>query len=454
MTNTDFGSGLQRARLRYPDIDLDRCKLIGWGAGYQFENVYPQLDMKLDYTVCVWEIETGQIKEGDTKCGIQVHHADRLRDENPDNVLIVVFSGKWFDCMRQIPAYGRFKVIRAMDEHEESEDMEGALQQFFAGPPAAAPSHALAGSIGLVVQGQVLAHITPMVLAANRQKFPFATLVLSTWDNTPAALLDACAPYVDEIVTSPLPARPGAFNAFMQRDSTRAGLAAVASRGVKYAFKTRTDQSIVGAVDVENLLELARHPVVGKDAGARERIVFCPQWSWRFIPFHLTDQLQFGRVEDLLEFWHCRDDSILCLASLEPSAPANHLAIATPEGCFTRCYLRRIGVDYELTLASYWQIVAERFALMPATGLLILNWKAIALFDLPIQDDNRSRALVNPVSLVTFWRSADWRDLLENRTLFESLAGAVDRLGLTVSDYARETPFELPAPREPDRDRK
>lgn len=448
LKDSDFKPGLQRARIRYPDIDLDRCKLIGYGAGYQFEKFYPLLGIKLDYTVCEWEIDTGLIKDGDTKCGVKVHHASRLREENPDEVLIVVFAGRWYDCMRQIPSYGRFKAIRAMNECAESGRLEYCMQQVFDGSPAVAPLPGDDASIGLVVQGPVLPHITPMVLAVNRRKFPFATLVLSTWDDTPADLLDACAPYVDEIVTSPVPALAGAFNAVMQRNSTQAGLAALLRRGVKYAFKTRTDQSIIGAVDVTHLLELARLPVDGKDAGLRERIVFCPQHSWRFIPFHLTDQLQFGRVEDLLEYWQCRDDSILYSAALNASSPANHISLVAPESCFTRCYLRRIGVDYELTLASYWKVVNERFAMMPDSEISFFNWKSVALFDVPVQGDLRAGAMANPVSMTTVWRFSDWQALRENQELAVNLGGAVDRMNLSREHFFRTVPFDLPLPRE------
>ena len=31
LESVDLGSGLSRAQLRYPNIDLKNCKLIGWG---------------------------------------------------------------------------------------------------------------------------------------------------------------------------------------------------------------------------------------------------------------------------------------------------------------------------------------------------------------------------------------------------------------------------------------
>jgi hypothetical protein len=300
-------------------------------------------------------------------------------------------------------------------------------------------------SIGLVVQGPV-GHVTPTVLASNRRKFPFATQILSTWENTPSALLDACAPYVDEIVRSPVPAFGGAMNAIMQRDSTRAGFAALARRGVKNAFKTRTDQTIMGATDMDRLLELARCPVDGPDAGQRERILFAPQYSWRFIPFHLTDQLQFGRVEDMLEFWQTRDDSIAVLPQLPDAMAAEFMALCTPESCIVRCYLRRIGVDYALTLASYWEVLAKRFALMPEGEVSMFNWKAIALFDVPAQVNVQASEMFHPANLKTNWRAVEWSALRKYPSAYKGLAHAVGRMGLKVADYTVDTLFDLPMP--------
>lgn len=442
MAESDFRSGLQRARIRYPELDLDRCKLIGFGAGYFFEKFCPQLPIKLAYTVCEWEIETGLIEEGDTKCSVPVHHARRLRKENPDEVLIVVFSGRWYDCMRTIANYGPFKMMRAMSEPGIGGDFEQVLPAFFSESPTLPPVQGDPASIGLVVQGPVMAHLTPMSLAATRRKFPFAILVLSTWNNTSPALLEACAPYVDEIVTSPLPSQPGVLNCLFQRDSTLAGLVALEKRGVKYAFKARSDQSIAGPVDMDQLLELVRRPIDGENAGERERILFCPYMSQRFKLFHLTDQLQFGGLADLLEFWRCRDDSILGPMITGQSAPFTHLTLVNAEGALMRCYLRRIGVDYELTLASYWKIFADRFALMPPQIFPIM-WKALALFDVPAQQDQRTAGMVQPATLLSYWQPGDWDQLRENRTLFEEVAKAVEGLGLTMDDYVKDTVFDL-----------
>lgn len=441
LAQADFGSGLHRAKLRYPDLDLERCKLIGWGAGSQFESIYPRLGIELDYTVCVWEKNIGQVK-----CGVQVHAADKLRDEDPDKVLVMIFSNMWFDCMRQIPTYGKFRVVRAYSEHGEGDGtIKNVLEKFFRGEPATEPSTIEDASIGLVMQGPVLADVTPMVLAANRRNFPFARLVLSTWSDTPEDELALCRPYVDEIVTSPRPAQPGLINAMLQRDSTQAGMLALSRRGITYAFKTRTDQSITGDYALEPLLELVQTPIDGADAGRRQRIAFCGPASWRFIPFHLTDQLQFGRVADLLEFWDTRDESLIDTQIVEAGEPAGMLTYATPEACILRCYLRRIGVDHDDTsLSSYWRVFADRFTLMPESSFGFLNWKTIPLFDVtvvppiqPPQHDEQTLRLMNG------WGLADWHELLADRAGFDARAEAIDHLGLKVSDLAIATPFRL-----------
>ena len=439
MTDVNIAPGLQRAKLRYPDIDLDRCRLIGWGAGERFEKIYPQLGIELDYTVCIWDSNIGK-----TKCGIRVHAADRLRQEDPANVLIIVFSRFWFDCMRQLAAYGPFRVVRAYDEYQPGLDLQGKLRTFFDASPVPVPKGMDAASVGIMVQGPVLPNITSRVLFANRCKFPFAKLVLSTWNGTPPESIAECEPYVDEIVKSPVPSHPGTSNGVMQRDSTLAGLAVLARLGVRYAFKTRTDQSIVGDGDMNQLLELVRLPIWGNDSRRRERIAFCTTISWKFIPFHLTDQLQFGRLDDLLEFWNTRDDSILGTMVFESSLPANFLAMSMTESNITRCYLRRIGVPYALSLESYWQVVADRFVIMPEADYQIINWKAIPLFDIPAEIQASTPDGEIEVSPMNVWCHADWKQLIVDRASITPMGRAIDRVGLTVGDFYSCTPFVLP----------
>lgn len=437
----DLRSGLQRARLRYPDLDLSRCKLIGWGAGHTFERIYPQLGIELAYTVCIWESNIGQ-----TKCGVPVLAVDTLRNENPKEVLILVFSAMWFDCMRQVAAYGRFRVVRAFQEYPEGHDTATALSSLWSGAPAAVPANAAGASFGLVIQGPVLQGVTRRVLAINRRKFPFARMVLSTWVDTPAEELDLCRPFVDEIVTSRHPPHPGHINAMMQRDSTRAGLAALARHGVTYAFKTRTDQSINGDLALEQLLQAVRTPIAGPDRRQRQRIAFFGPASWRFIPFHLTDQLQFGRVEDLQELWASQDDSLVTSATLDPEAPAHTVAAVAPESMILRCYLRRIGVGHALNLASYWQVLADRFTLMPEASFGFINWKAIALFDITVPSSGDTpQATPDRVSLMTVWTRADWAALQADRQTACAWADSVDRLRLKTSDLTTATPFHLHA---------
>ena len=45
---------LLRARLKYPDLDLSKVRLVGWGAGQFFQDFYPCVSeyLNLQYTIC------------------------------------------------------------------------------------------------------------------------------------------------------------------------------------------------------------------------------------------------------------------------------------------------------------------------------------------------------------------------------------------------------------------
>lgn len=84
--------GLERALLKYPGLDLERLKIIGWGAGQLFLDTYPLLRdrIELAYTVCPLEENQGREVHG-----VEVKAPSALLAENPDEVLIVTWTNHY-----------------------------------------------------------------------------------------------------------------------------------------------------------------------------------------------------------------------------------------------------------------------------------------------------------------------------------------------------------------------
>jgi len=62
-------------------------KIIGWGTGGYFKKVYKELNIDLTYLIDSDESKTGQILEGYT-----IFSPSVLQQEEPNDVLIVIFS--------------------------------------------------------------------------------------------------------------------------------------------------------------------------------------------------------------------------------------------------------------------------------------------------------------------------------------------------------------------------
>ena len=83
--------GIERAKIKYPDLDIGSLKLVGWGGGQFFKDYYPFLKekLKLEYTVCPRPENQGRVIHG-----IKVLSPDTLKSENA-NTLVVVFSAHY-----------------------------------------------------------------------------------------------------------------------------------------------------------------------------------------------------------------------------------------------------------------------------------------------------------------------------------------------------------------------
>lgn len=161
--------------------------------------------------------------------------------------------------------------------------------------------------ISVVVQGAIDPILTPISLRSIRDTLPGATIILSTWLDSDASLLD--------FDTSILSIDPGAplcdtstnivNNVNRQIVSTRYGLRQVQT---KYALKTRSDIKITSPAFIYFFQEFNRsHAKPPPGRYTKERIainnLYCADPRKTGFCFHFSDWIQFGTTEDLLNLW-------------------------------------------------------------------------------------------------------------------------------------------------------
>lgn len=159
--------------------------------------------------------------------------------------------------------------------------------------------------ISVVVQGAVDAALTPVCLASIRKLLPEAEIILSTWEDSIVDGLDC-----DTLVFSKDPG--GAIcdptwkvmnNVNRQIESSKKGLDAASRR---FAMKIRSDMELA---DLRCVVAWGKYD--GKRADAcrvfKNRIIinnlYCANPYRTNFLFHISDWVQFGLREDILNLW-------------------------------------------------------------------------------------------------------------------------------------------------------
>lgn len=292
--------GLSRVLMKYADLDLQKIRLIGWGAGQAFRDYFPHTGLKLEYTICPRPENQGSIIHG-----VPVRPPEALADEAYDEVLVVVFSAYAPEIMNAIRnTYGNYRTVRAVDFGEDAGIIE-ELQAFHTAvrggmqltkAPASRPAE-----LGLFMQGPIT-EFTLLGLAYHRLRYPAAHLALVTWTTEDPALVEACRPWVDTLEQIEPPPPNGYDTRNYVTRSCKAGSQLMLRAGVRYVVRLRTDAVLVGSVyrTLERLY--------GNGAKNPGKMGVLLQASWAYMPFHFSDKLMISRAEDMAELWSMPED--------------------------------------------------------------------------------------------------------------------------------------------------
>jgi hypothetical protein len=198
---------------------------------------------------------------------------------------------------------------------------------------------------------------------------PSATLILSTWEDTPERVLAPIRREGVEIVLSGKPHYPGILNVNMLLESARSGIKHAIAGGACWVLKTRTDQRMSSPNLPAYLVELAKTFPVRGSWPQRYRIFGLGMGTLKYGLYHLTDQSVFGCAEDMLLYWsppyredQPREDWPADPAERFSTVPVGELyRQAAPESYFASQYLMRIGRPLEWTIADSWAAFRDHF---------------------------------------------------------------------------------------------
>jgi hypothetical protein len=166
------------------------------------------------------------------------------------------------------------------------------------------------------------------------------------------------------------PEFPSTCHLNYQIRSTLAGVRAACETGCRYVLKTRTDTRMYARNIPDFLAALVQRFPATQSYAANGRIVVL-DWATRmFIPQHPSDLMVFGYAEDMLNYW----DAPLCNSPKTAALPirdsyADTLKALVPEVYLCRNYLQKIGYPFDLTVASWWQCLADLFIVVDRSML-------------------------------------------------------------------------------------
>ncbi len=276
-------------------------KLVGWGSGGVFDYFHALFPMPLAYLV-----DNATNRQGQFKCGFEIRSPHDLKKENPDNLLIIIYSSFSADIIHQLSGLGVFSAINApvlfcSDYRQQWKKIDHLLDQ----PTTKKTS--CSNKSAIVVQGPTVANLTSKVIALHARQNPQSSLILSTWKDSDSEELKRLEPLIDDLILSSRPDIAGIQNRNLQIVSTQAGLKRCQQLGASYALKTRADMFILAPsiVELSMMLLNSYDPTPAQNWGAHDRLLIPASFTRKYLPYSPSDLAMFGYIDDLSKYWDC-----------------------------------------------------------------------------------------------------------------------------------------------------
>lgn len=156
----------------------------------------------------------------------------------------------------------------------------------------------------ILIQGQIQ-HENSFTLETIRiytALFPSVKIILSTWNDQELKQFYTEFPSL-VIIESQKPEVNGFLNFNLQHITTNAGIEMAEKLGIKRLLKTRTDQRFYNENAISFLNVLIEKFPSNISLDCMGRIFFINLSSLENIPYHLSDMLHFGYIEDIKRLW-------------------------------------------------------------------------------------------------------------------------------------------------------
>ena len=266
-------------------------------------------------------------------------------------------------------------------------------------------------SIGIILQGPIK-HEDNFTLETVRyyhNLFPTAVLIVSTWITEDKRVLGQMEKEGAHVITSEMPAISGVANVNYQIKSTLAGIYFAEKQGLRHVLKTRSDQRIYSWNALRYLFALNKEFPVSSGIKTKERIIIANEFTRRFTPFHFSDFLMFGTVEDLKLYWEQPFSQITERGYFIRISEVNEENCA--ERFLSQNFVAKILPDCQYTMSEYYSVLRNYFCIVDLQQLdLYWHWGQKWAAGLRLKTKHFS-ARYNSEMCIDF---ADWLYLYQN----------------------------------------
>jgi len=275
--------------------DEHDLQIVGWGTGAFYQHVKEYYLGRLTYLV-----DGNPDKWGKEIDGLEIYSPEKLKLEEKASLIVVVFSTFFNQIEEQLNSFGVTHYMPPVTPYEKR-----CLKFFLAQARYDVPCNETVTheAVGIVFQGPVNRHLTPIMLKRCRYMHPGCRIVLSTWASTTKELLESVEPYVDELLLLNDIADPGHRNRNRQSFTTHEGLKALKRFKCQFALKMRTDLWTSKVDLLDYLLNVWNAYPISPDATVQGRLIVPESFTRLAFPLHPSDLLMFGQIDDMMKYW-------------------------------------------------------------------------------------------------------------------------------------------------------
>jgi hypothetical protein len=237
------------------------------------------------------------------------------------------------------------------------------------------PQHAI------VIQGPVIERkdFTFQTIKLYKRNYPNIYIILSTWDNQNNTILSKIKELDVYIIENKKPKFSGVSNINLQIKSSKEGILLAKSLGADYVIKTRTDQRFYEAnVDTYFFNLLLTFPLFEINKRQNSRIISISLNSFKDRIYGITDMLNYGNIDDMLNFWSAKLDNRVEVIneSKKPECTPDKLAfLRICEVYLVTEFLINIGCKLNWTLEDSFEKITNHFCIIDKESIDLYWYK-------------------------------------------------------------------------------